>query len=268
MTRVVVVGVLGRMGQAIVQRISKETGLQLAGGVVERGALGPGKPLSAFMPPPPGGEGLCLLDDLGKCLTDTPTDVVIDFTAPTCTAVHAALCAQAGVGLVVGTTGLGEAEREALKAAAARIPVLWAPNMSIGIQVLGLAVQEMARRLGEGWDIEVLEIHHKRKKDAPSGTALKLAEDAAKALGLGAQHFCTQRSGMIGERPAKEIGLQSLRGGEVIGEHTVYFLGEGERLELRHCAQSREQFAQGALRAARWLHAKPAGFYGMGDVLS
>ncbi|MCL2179018.1 MAG: 4-hydroxy-tetrahydrodipicolinate reductase [Proteobacteria bacterium] len=267
MTRVAIVGALGRMGQAIIQRIAKETGIQLAGAVVEEGSLWAGKPLGEAMVHPQGG-GLCLVDDLGKLLASTPVDVVIDFTAPAATVAHAALCAKAGVALVAGTTGLGEGEHRALEAAALRVPVLWAPNMSIGIQALSLAIQEMARRLGAGWEVEVLEIHHKRKKDAPSGTALKLAEDAAKALGLSAKHLRKERSGMIGERPAEEIGIQSLRGGEVVGEHTIYFFGEGERIELRHSAQSREQFAQGALRAARWLHEKPAGLYSMGDVLS
>jgi len=263
--RLVVAGALGRMGQAIVMRMKKEADMLLAGATVEPGSTWAGKPLAEALP---GAGEVLLADNLEKLLEGTLVDAVVDFSTPLATAAHAAVCAQAGVAFVTGTTGLSEAERGALEAAAKKVPVLWAPNMSVGVQVLSLAIGEVARRLGPGWDLEVLEIHHKRKKDAPSGTALKLAEDAAGALGLSKENMRFSRSGLIGERPEGEIGVQSLRGGEVVGEHTVFFFGEGERLELKHCAQSREQFAKGALRAARWLQAKPAGFYSMGDVLS
>jgi 4-hydroxy-tetrahydrodipicolinate reductase len=265
--RLVVVGVLGRMGQAVILRMQKEADIALVGATVESGSAWTERPLSEAMQRPGAGEVL-LADNLEKVLSTTPVDVAIDFSTPSATVAHAALCAKAGVALVTGTTGLCEAEQAALAAAAKKVPLLWAPNMSVGIEVLSLAVQEVARRLGPGWDVEVLEIHHKLKKDAPSGTALKLAHDAAGALGLSREKLRLERSGLIGERPEGEIGVQTLRGGEVVGEHTVFFFGEGERLELKHCAQSREQFAKGALRAARWLRAKPAGLYGMGDVLS
>jgi 4-hydroxy-tetrahydrodipicolinate reductase len=255
------------MGQAVVLRALKEADMVVAGATVEPGSAWAGRPLAEAMQRPGMGE-VPLADNLEQVFSTPPVDVVIDFSTPLATAAHAALCAKAGVALVTGTTGLCEVERGALLAAAKKVPVVWAPNMSVGVQVLSLAVQEAARRLGEGWDREVLEIHHKLKKDAPSGTALKLAEDAAGALGLSKEKLRFARSGLTGERPEGEIGVQSLRGGEVVGEHTVFFFGEGERLELKHCAQSREQFAKGALRAARWLQAKPAGLYSMGDVLS
>jgi len=265
--RLAVVGALGRMGQAIVLRASKEADMVLVGATVEPGSEWAGKPLSKALQRP-GEEEVLLMDNLETLLASTQVDAVIDFSTPSATVAHAAQCAKAKVALVVGTTGLSEAQKGALEAAAQKVPLLWAPNMSVGIQVLSLAVQEMARRLGEEWEVEILEIHHKLKKDAPSGTALKLAQDAAGALGLSKEKLRMERCGLIGERPKGEIGIQSLRGGEVVGEHTVYFFGEGERLELTHKAQSREQFAKGALRAARWLKEKPAGLYGMGDVLS
>jgi len=263
--RLGVVGALGRMGQAIVLCAQKEADMVVVGATVEPGSPWAGKPLAEALP---GAGEVLLTDNLEKLLSGTPVDAVIDFSTPSSTAAHAAVCAKAKVALVTGTTGLSEAEQAVLEAAAKEVPVLWAPNMSVGVQVLSLAVREVARRLGPKWNVEVLEIHHKMKKDAPSGTALKLAEEAALALGLGKEKLKLARCGLVGERPEGEIGVQSLRGGQVVGEHTVFFFGEGERLELKHCAQSREQFALGALRAARWLQAKPAGFYGMGDLLS
>jgi 4-hydroxy-tetrahydrodipicolinate reductase len=152
--------------------------------------------------------------------------------------------------------------------AAKRIPIVLSPNMSVGVNVLFALVREAARTLGEGYDVEIVEMHHKKKKDAPSGTAMRLAEVAAEALGRDPQKdLAFARHGMIGERPAREIGVQTLRGGDVVGEHTVYFAGEGERIELTHRATSRDQFARGAVRALRWIVGRPAGLYDMADVL-
>ena len=167
-----------------------------------------------------------------------------------------------------GTTGLSAADFAVLEEAAARIPLLHAPNMSVGIQLLLRLVEETARALGPGFDVEITEVHHRHKKDAPSGTALRLAETVAGALGRDlAKDGRYGREGQVGARTAEEIGVLALRGGDVVGEHTVHFFGEGERIELTHRASNRGAFATGALRAARWIVGKAPGVYVMQDVL-
>jgi len=195
-------------------------------------------------------------------------DVVIDFTAPAASVQHARACAERGVGLVVGTTGLSPAEKAELAAAAKRIPLLFAPNMSVGVNVLFRLVEEAARALGSAYEVEIVEMHHRMKRDAPSGTALRLAEVAAGALGLDARAATVyERHGDTGTRKPGTIGMQALRGGDVVGDHTVYFLADGERLELTHRATSRDNFARGAIRAARFVAGKAPGLYDMQDVL-
>lgn len=197
-----------------------------------------------------------------------PADVVIDFTAPGASLHHAAACAERGVALVVGTTGFSAQAKAELAGYARRIPVLMAPNMSVGVNVLFRLVAEAARALGPSYEVEISEMHHRAKKDAPSGTALRLAEVAADALGLDAGTACVyERRGDIGARKAGTIGVQSFRGGDVVGDHTVWFLADGERLELTHRASSRDNFARGAVRAARFLVGKRPGLYDMQDVL-
>jgi 4-hydroxy-tetrahydrodipicolinate reductase len=195
-------------------------------------------------------------------------DVVIDFTAPNASLHHAKVCAQSGVALVVGTTGFSAQAKAELAGHAQKIALLMAPNMSVGVNVLFRLVSDAARALGGGYEVEIVEMHHRAKKDAPSGTALRLAEVAADALGLDAHEAGVyERHGDVGARRPGTIGLQALRGGDVVGEHTVFFLADGERLELSHRATSRENFARGAVRAARWLHGKKPGLYDMQDVL-
>jgi len=195
-------------------------------------------------------------------------DVVIDFTAPAASLRHAAACAEKGVALVVGTTGFSAQAKAELAGHARRIPLLMAPNMSVGVNVLFRLVAEAARALGSSYEVEIVEIHHRAKKDAPSGTALRLAEVAADALGLDPARACVyQRHGDVGARKPGTIGVQTLRGGDVVGDHTVLFLADGERLELTHRASSRENFARGAVRAARFLVAQKPGLYDMQDVL-
>jgi 4-hydroxy-tetrahydrodipicolinate reductase len=195
-------------------------------------------------------------------------DVVIDFTAPAASVEHARACATRGVGLVVGTTGLSPEQKAELAAAAKRIPLLLAPNMSVGVNVLFRLVGEAARALGSGYEVEIVEMHHRMKRDAPSGTALRLAEVAAKALDLDARAAPVyERHGDTGARKAGSIGLQALRGGDVVGDHTVYFLADGERLELTHRATSRDNFARGAVRAARFVARNKPGLYDMQDAL-
>jgi 4-hydroxy-tetrahydrodipicolinate reductase len=192
--------------------------------------------------------GILVGDDLSQALTESTAEVVIDFTAPEASLEHARICAEKRTALVIGTTGFTPEARNQLSHWALQTPVLFSPNMSVGVNVLFKIARDLAAALGESFDVEILETHHKLKRDAPSGTALRLAEE-------------------LGSRPEHEIGVQSLRGGDVVGEHTVFFFGEGERLELTHRATSRDQFARGAMKAAKWLVSRKPGVYDMRDVL-
>ncbi len=194
-------------------------------------------------------------------------EVVIDFSAPSATAALAKLVAKHGKALVIGTTGHSPAERKAVLAAIKNIPVVWAGNYSIGVNLLNYLVQQAATTLGPSAPVEIVEMHHRHKKDAPSGTAEKLIEIVRAAQRLPASAVVHGRQGLVGPRPEAQIGVHSLRGGDVVGDHTVIFAAEGERLELTHKASNRSIFAVGALRAAQWLAGRPAGLYGMADVL-
>jgi 4-hydroxy-tetrahydrodipicolinate reductase len=194
-------------------------------------------------------------------------DAVIDFSFHAATLGIATLAARHGKPLVIGTTGHTEAEKAAVRQAVAGIPVVWAGNYSIGVNLLNALVRRATRALGAGWDIELVEMHHRLKKDAPSGTAERLLEILREERKVGADQLRHGRNGLVGERTDTEIGVHALRGGDVIGDHTVLFASDGERLELTHKASSRTIFAQGALRAARWAVGKPAGIHGMEQVL-
>ena len=263
MIRVVVTGVSGRMGGHIL-RGAREQGFTLAGATERPGfAAGLDAGAAAGLPP----IDVPVSADL-RAAVRCGADVVVDFTSFEASAAHAEICAAEGVALVVGSTGFTKEARARVEAAARRVPIVLSPNMSVGVNVLFELVRQAARVLGDAYDVEIVEMHHKKKKDAPSGTAMRLAEVAADALGRDpAKDLAFARHGIIGERPAREIGVQTLRGGDVVGEHTVYFAGEGERLELTHRATSRDQFARGALRAARWVVGRPPGVYDMADVL-
>ncbi len=201
-------------------------------------------------------------------LSNTEPAVIIDFTTPEATLALAQCAAQYGHAMVIGTTGLTQAEKQSLQECAQQTPLFWAPNMSIGIHVLLRILPQLTHMLGEDYDIEMVELHHNRKKDSPSGTALKLAECLAQARQWDLDDVaCYHREGIIGERPQKELGIQTIRGGDVVGEHTVYFLGAGERIAVTHGAHSRQTFAQGALRAAKWLKKQTKGkLYAMNDI--
>jgi 4-hydroxy-tetrahydrodipicolinate reductase len=262
--KVVVTGVAGRMGREIVRLVRAAEGLQLSGAVEQPGpAVGQDVGFVAGL----GVElGIKVQGSLAAALAGA--DVVIDFTLPEASVAHAKLCAERGVAIVIGSTGFSAEAKAEVDLAAKRIPVVLSPNMSVGVNVLFELVRQAAKTLGPGFDVEIVEIHHKHKRDAPSGTAVRLAEVAAEALGrTPAEAFCFSRQGITGERPPWQIGVQTLRGGDVVGEHTVMFVGEGERVELVHRATSRAQFATGAVRAAAWLAGKPAGRYDMADVL-
>jgi 4-hydroxy-tetrahydrodipicolinate reductase len=193
--------------------------------------------------------------------------VVIDFSSAEASLEHARACAKAHVPIVIGTTGLTDAQRAELTSLAKTTAIVLSPNMSIGVNLMIEFAAQLAQRLGESFEVDILESHHRDKKDAPSGTALRLADEIASATGRTRADFRDTRSGIIGQRSRKEIGIQTLRGGDVVGEHTVFFFGDGERLELTHRASSRDQFAKGALRAAKWLAGRAPGLYSMSDVL-
>jgi 4-hydroxy-tetrahydrodipicolinate reductase len=263
MIRIVVTGATGRMGGHIL-RGAREQGFAIAGATERPGfAAGLDAGTAAGLPP----LGVPVSADLRETVR-RGADVVVDFTSFEASAVHADICAAERVALVVGSTGFTKEARARVEAAARQVPIVLSPNMSVGMNVLFALVRQAAHVLLDAYDVEILEMHHKKKKDAPSGTAMRLAEVAAEALGRDpAKDLAFSRHGIIGERSAREIGVQTLRGGDVVGDHTVYFAGEGERLELTHRATSRDQFARGALRAAGWVVGRPPGLYDMADVL-
>lgn len=243
-----VIGAAGRMGQAIM-RIAAAKNHQ-----------------THAVDSKQNGDGAGISKDLASVISSI--QVGIDFTAPEATIKNLELFAQHKTPLVIGTTGFTEAEKKKIIEASKTIPIVFSSNMSVGVNVMWKIISEAAKALGPDFDIEVLEMHHKLKKDAPSGTAMTTAEVLAEASGRNlAKDAIYARQGMIGERKANEIGIQTLRGGDVVGDHTVYFAGNGERLEVTHRATSRDTFAQGAVRAAEWLIGKKPGLYDMQDVL-
>jgi len=263
-TRIAVLGADGRMGRALTRAVlaaAPEAKLAVACERPDHPALGKDPGVLA------GGEATGVTV-IGSLPAKGAADVWIDFTAASATETVAAAASAAGAALVVGTTGLGDQARAALDQAAKKVPVIYATNYSVGINVLRAVVAEAARALGPSYDIEIVEAHHRSKRDAPSGTALTLAEAVATATG---RQLATAaryaRQGDIGPRSAGEIGIQTVRGGDVIGDHTVFFLGSGDRLEITHRATTRDTFAVGAVRAAVWLASRPVGMYDMRAVL-
>jgi len=264
MIQVGIAGAAGKMGRALVRAVSERSDLCLlrawerpghpsaghdAGTLAGIEALG----VSLFA-----GEGI----DLAGC------QVVIDFTAAAATAALAPQAAQAGSALVVGTTGLAPAQLEVLRACSRRVPVVYATNFSVGVNILWKLARLSAAALGEAFDVEIIEAHHNQKKDSPSGTAVTLFEEVCRGRGLdpatAARHG---RQGLVGARTRTEVGLHAVRGGDIVGDHTVLFAGPGERLELKHQAHTRDALARGAARAAAWIAGRPAGWYGVADVL-
>jgi 4-hydroxy-tetrahydrodipicolinate reductase len=267
MIRAVVTGAAGRMGSQIVRAVRDAEEFDLVGATERPGTAAIG--LDAGLAAGLGMLEVPVVDSLEKALRQAgKVDVVIDFTTTDASLRHAAVCLEHGTALVVGSTGFTPEARAKMAATAQTIPLVMAPNMSIGVNLLIRVAGEIAEVLGPSFDVEIIELHHRHKIDAPSGTALRLAEVVAEKLGRNpATDVTYARKGTIGERPQGQIGVQTLRGGDVVGEHTVMFIGEGERLELTHRAAAREQFANGAVRAARFLHGKPPGLYTMADVL-
>ncbi|MGH8581809.1 MAG: 4-hydroxy-tetrahydrodipicolinate reductase [Gammaproteobacteria bacterium] len=262
--RVAVAGAAGRMGRAVIEALRNDTGLAL-GAAIERPAtasVGSDAGLLA------GGEGLGIpiRDDLRACLG--AFDVLIDFSSPAATLAHVAIGAESGKRMVIGTTGIGQDGREAIAAAARRCAIMMAPNMSVGVNLCFKLLEIAARVLGPDYDVEVIEAHHGHKADAPSGTALRMGEVVAQALGYELDQCAIYaRQGQTGPRPPHSIGFASVRAGDIVGEHMVMFAGPGERIELSHKASHRTVFALGALRAAHWLMRQPHGLFDMQDVL-
>jgi len=248
-----ILGCAGRMGRMLVGEVLASEGATLAGGTETAGHDAIGKDVATLAGAEP--CGLTVHDDTGTLFA--ASDVVIDFTAPDAIAVNARLAAEHGTALVVGTTGLRPADHEALARAGATVAVVQAANMSIGVNLLLGLTRQVASILGDDYDIEIVEMHHRHKVDAPSGTALALGHAVSRRV----------RDGQVGARPRGEIGFATVRGGDVVGEHAVVFAGDGERIELAHKASSRAVFARGALRAALWTGGRAPGLYSMREVL-
>ncbi|MEP7183565.1 MAG: 4-hydroxy-tetrahydrodipicolinate reductase [Betaproteobacteria bacterium] len=266
-TRLAIAGAGGRMGQALIEAALGAPGLSLAAAFDVAGNAVQGRDAGERFGR---ATGVVVGSDLDAALA--VADVLVDFTRPEGTLAHLVACERFGVAAVVGTTGLSAAQQAELAARARTVPIVFAANMSVGVNVLLSLVETAARQLGPSYDIEIVEMHHRHKVDAPSGTALKLGEAAAAGAGRAlADCAVYAREGVTGERPAGAIGFATLRGGDVVGEHTVVFAGTGERIEIAHRATSRGNFAGGALRAAEFVAAKRAagqpGLFDMRDVL-
>ena len=262
--RIGIVGAAGRMGRMLVRAVTEADGCVLGGAVDRPGAPGQGEDAGTLAGV--GALGVAVVADAVPMFADT--DAVIEFSTPEATVEHAGLAAQARCVYVAGTTGLDKDQQAALDRAARHTQVVWAPNMSLGVNLLIALTEQVARTLADDYDIEIVEMHHRHKVDAPSGTALGLGRAAA--AGRGVDLDTVQELGRAGPTGARErgrIGFAALRGGDVVGDHTVIFATDGERIELTHKAANREIYARGAVRSALWARDKPPGLYGMRDIL-
>lgn len=255
--KIAVAGAAGRMGQMLIREIARTEGASLAAALEGPGSNQLGTEAA---------KGIKIVADAAQAIG--AAEAVIDFTVPAATVAHAKVAAEKGVAMVIGTTGLNPEQSAEIHAAAKKVPILWAANMAVGVNVLLSLVEKTAAMLDPAYDIEVLEMHHRHKIDAPSGTALALGRAAAAGRKVELEKVWRKtRDGHTGARPTGEIGFATLRGGEEVGVHTVYFAAAGERLELTHRSFSREGYAAGAVRGALWLNGKKPGLYGMKDVL-
>ncbi|WP_028294842.1 4-hydroxy-tetrahydrodipicolinate reductase [Oceanobacter kriegii] len=265
MTRIAVTGAAGRMGRVLIQAVDAAEGAELGAAIVlpgdamegvDAGAIaGLGKDL-----------GVKAVSSLEAVVDDF--DVLIDFTSPAATLANLKICGQHGKKIVIGTTGLDEAQKVELQAGAEQTGVVFAPNYSVGVNLCLNLLRMAASVMGDESDIEVIEMHHRHKVDAPSGTALRMGEVVAETMGWDLNEVaCYGREGQTGARPHKQIGFETIRGGDVVGDHTVMFATEGERVEITHKAQSRMTFAKGAVRSALWVTGKDSGLFDMQDVL-
>lgn len=263
MIKIAVCGAAGRMGQRIIVA-ALEAGCTLSG-ALER----PGHPLvgtDAGFPAGLGAIGVLISDDLNAVVDGC--DVLIDFTTPKVSLKNLEVCGLKKKAIVIGSTGFTPEERLLAAELAKDIPCVLAPNMSVGVNVCFKILKDVAKTLGDDFDVEIVELHHNKKKDAPSGTAVRMGEVVAEALGRDYNKVANyHREGICGERTKEEIGMQTVRGGDIIGEHTVYFIGMGERIEITHRAMTRDMFSRGSVRAAKWVVGKTPGLFDMQDVL-
>jgi 4-hydroxy-tetrahydrodipicolinate reductase len=260
--KAVIAGVSGRMGRALLEAVAQDAGCALHGALDRSGHASIGQDASLFG----GAKGLAITDSLDNALKGA--DVLVDFTRPEATLTYLDACRKARVNLIIGTTGFDANGKAAIEHAAREIGIVFAPNFSVGVNLLMKLAETAAHVLNEGYDIEIIEAHHRHKVDAPSGTALGIGQAVAGALGRDLKACAVYgREGVTGERKPDTIGFATVRGGDIVGDHTLLFAGIGERIELTHKASSRATFAQGALRAAKWLQGKGPGLYDMRDVL-
>lgn len=252
------------MGRELLAAVHETPGVRVTAATEHPDSDALGSDAGELIGQPASGVALCA--SLRDCSQDF--GVAIDFTRPDNTLLSLAVCAEQNRAAVVGTTGFTDAQKQALAQFAERTPVVWAPNMSVGVNLTLQLLATAARVLGDDYDVEIIEAHHRHKVDAPSGTALRMGEVVADALGRDlAASAVYGREGHTGARDPKAIGFATVRGGDIVGEHTVLFAGTGERIEITHRSSSRSTFAQGAVRAAQWVSRQPAGLYGMQDVL-
>jgi 4-hydroxy-tetrahydrodipicolinate reductase len=261
---IAVAGASGRMGKMLVEAIGKAPDAQLSGALDVAGSPALGQDAAIFLGRP---SGVAITAELDAALSGARC--LIDFTRPEGTLQHLDYCVAHGIAMVIGTTGFDEAGKAAIRAAAEKTAIVFAPNMSVGVNVTLKLLEMAAKSFAEGYDIEIIEAHHRHKVDAPSGTALKMGEVIADALGRDLKQCAVYgREGVTGERDPSTIGFATIRGGDIVGDHTVLFAGDGERIEISHKSSSRVTYAHGALRAARFLADKTSGLYDMQDVLA
>ena len=262
--KIAVAGANGRMGRMLIEAIAEAPDMLLSGALDMAGSASLGLDAGAFSGKP---TGVAIAADLAQGLAQS--HFLIDFTRPEGTLKHLAYCAEHGIKMIIGTTGFDDAGKAAIRAAAEKTAIMLAPNMSVGVNVTLKLLEMAAKSLAEGYDIEIVEAHHRHKVDAPSGTALKMGEVIADALGRDLKSCAVYgREGVTGERDPSTIGFATIRGGDIVGDHTVLFAGTGERIEISHKSSSRVTYAHGALRAARFLAGKTRGLYDMQDVLN
>lgn len=263
MHRIAIAGASGRMGRMLIEAVQNAPDCRLAGALDRPGSATIGQDATTWLGQ---ASGVAVTDALDAGVAEA--QVLIDFTRPEGTLAHLAACRARGVAMVIGTTGFSPAQKDEIAAAAKDIGIVMAPNMSVGVNVVLRLLQQAARALSEGYDIEIVEAHHRHKVDAPSGTALAMGEAVAGALGRDLKACAVYgREGVTGERDPSTIGFATVRGGDIVGDHTVMFCGTGERIEISHKASSRVGYAQGSLRAARFLAGRGPGLYSMADVL-
>jgi 4-hydroxy-tetrahydrodipicolinate reductase len=261
--KIAVAGTSGRMGQMLVDAVRAADDCVLSGALDVAASPAIGKDAGSFSGQP---TGVQIVSDLHAGLKDS--QVLIDFTRPEGTMAHLKACRELGVALVIGTTGFTEAQKAEIAAASKDIAIMMAPNMSVGVNVTLKLLEMAAKALSTGYDIEIVEAHHRHKVDAPSGTALKMGEVIASALGRDLKDCAVYaREGVTGERDPSSIGFATIRGGDIVGDHTVLFAGTGERIEITHKSSSRATYAQGSLRAVRFLAGQRTGLFDMFDVL-